>query len=225
MKPTIEIKEALDLVIEGKVYHWKEQHITGTQLKELAHLPDDVELYLAVPHPWKDELIQDEDIVDLARAEIESFFVKHSIPYTLNRVEYESDRQYIRGRQLRHQGNIPADQQIYLIHKGPWEDELVLDNDFIDLARPGIEHFISKPEQVDICIIVNGREKGWNERAISFEQAVRIAYPSYDPNSGKIYTVVYKKGPIKNPEGSMVPGQTVRVKNKMVFNVTETTRS
>jgi len=217
--------QVVDLIIEGSPYKWHEQHITGEQVKKLAHLDKNANLYLSIPEPWDDEAIGDQDIVDLARPEIELFYVKRPLPYTINGTYYESDRQFIRGHQIRKQANIPKNQQIYLVHKGPWEDELVLDNDLIDLARPGTEHFVSRPEHVKVIIIVNGREKEWEARDISFENLVMIAYPDYNPTAGKVYTVVFKKGPVQNPDGSMVSGQTVRVKNKMVFNVTETTRS
>lgn len=225
MSKDIKHEKELDLVIEGKVFRWKDQHITGVQAKKLAHLPAEAQLYLSLPDPWDDELIRDEDHVDLARPEIESFYVKRPLNYTLNRIGYESDRQFVRGLKLRQQGNIPADHQIYLVNKTPWEDELILDDDLVDLARPGTEHFISKPEAIDIILKVNNRDKPWHKREISFEEVVKIAYPNYDSNADKVYTVVYKKGPVQNPEGSMLPGQKVRVKNKMVFNVTETTRS
>jgi len=213
------------LLIEGKLYQWEHARVSGAQLRDLANLNPNVEVYMAVCPPGKDELVQNTDVVDLGRGDIESFYVKQPLFYTLNGVSYKSDRQFIRGRQLRHEGQVPADQHIYLINKGPWEDELILDEDWVDLARPGTEHFVSRPEKVDIALIVNGREKPWHDRHIIFEEVVRLAYPNYNPSGEKVYTVLYKKGPIQNPEGSMVEGQSVRVKNKMVFNVTETTRS
>jgi tRNA(Ile)-lysidine synthase TilS/MesJ len=74
-------------------------------------------------------------------------------------------------------------------------------------------------------VIVNLREKTVDERYLSFEQVVKLAYP--DPTLGKEYdyTVTYDKGPKENPEGEMVSGDTVKIKDGMVFNVTQTDRS
>ena len=74
-------------------------------------------------------------------------------------------------------------------------------------------------------LIVNGREKPWMEKTITFEQVVVLAFGSYDPNPNKVYTVTYDKGPHENPEGTIVKGDTVFTKNKMIFNVTCTDKS
>jgi len=76
-----------------------------------------------------------------------------------------------------------------------------------------------------LILIVNGREKDWNMEQISFEETVILAFGTYDNNPNKVFTVTYDRGPHQNPEGSMVYGDTVLVKNKMIFNVTATDKS
>ena len=39
------------------------------------------------------------------------------------------------------------------------------------------------------------------------------------------FTVTYDDGPRENPHGSLIEGQSVKIKNGMVFNVTPTIRS
>lgn len=74
-------------------------------------------------------------------------------------------------------------------------------------------------------IVVNGREKQWSEKEISFEQVVKLAFDNYVDNGNTIYTVTYKRGQGNKPEGSMVKGDVVKVKDKMIFNVTATDKS
>ena len=74
-------------------------------------------------------------------------------------------------------------------------------------------------------IVVNGREKQWCEKTITFQQVVALAFENYQDNLDTVYTVTYAKGPQQNPEGSMVKGTKVFVINKMVFNVTATNKS
>lgn len=76
-----------------------------------------------------------------------------------------------------------------------------------------------------LVLIVNGREKLWDKKQISFEEVVILAFGAYDNNPNKVYTVTYDRGPHQNPEGAMVLGDTVHVKNKMIFNVTATDKS
>jgi|SRR5579883_2500426 len=74
-------------------------------------------------------------------------------------------------------------------------------------------------------IVVNLRKKEVDDAYLSFEQVVKLAYPDPTPGKEYDYTVTYDKGPTENPEGEMVAGDTVKIKNEMVFNVTQTDRS
>ena len=74
-------------------------------------------------------------------------------------------------------------------------------------------------------IIVNAREKKWYDKKISFEQVVVLAFGIFENNGNTSYTVTYKRGEDKKPEGSMVIGDTIPVKDKMIFNVSKTNKS
>lgn len=150
---------------------------------------------------------------------------KHALTVRINDHTFDWPQQYITGAEIRKLGNISAEDEIFLKIKEPWEDELVTDVTQVDLARPGIEHFYSKEKPGKIDLIVNGRQKPWAERNISFEQVVILAFGTYDNNPNKVYTVTYDRGPRENPEGPMIKGDKVIVKNKMIFNVTATDKS
>ncbi len=80
-------------------------------------------------------------------------------------------------------------------------------------------------KQKDIIIIVNAREKPWNEKEISYKQVVELAFGSYSDDPNVIYTVTYSRGEEPKHEGSLVKGASVKVKKGMVFNVTQTNKS
>jgi hypothetical protein len=139
---------------------------------------------------------------------------------------FEWRDQYITGAEVRKLGQIPADCEIFLAIKKPRQDEVVLDDTRIDLARTGIEHFFHlKPIETPVIINVNGREKKWDKRQISYQEVVHLAFPDDQDNGVTLYTVTYKRGPEQNPEGTMVKGDKVYVKHKMIFNVTPTDKS
>jgi hypothetical protein len=150
---------------------------------------------------------------------------KRVLELTINGKKYEWNQQYITGSEIRRLGNIPHDDEIFLAIKKPWEDEPIIDDKQVNLARPEIEKFYSKNKLHKITLVVNGRPKEWTERAITFEQVVVLAFGSYDPNPNKVYTVTYDRGPHENPEGTMVKGDKVLTKDKMIFNVTCTDKS
>jgi hypothetical protein len=215
----------LPLIIEGKPFLWCDQYITGRQVKELASLNLASELYLTISEPWKDELVENESRVDLARPGLEHFYMKQKLEYTINGKKFESAKQYIKGAEIRIQGQVPESEQIFLTIKGPWEDELIKDSDYVDLARPGIEQFYSKEVAVKVTLIVNGIPKSWDKKQISFKEVIILAYGNYIDNPTKVYTVGYEDGPNQNPEGSMTKDASVFVKDKMIFHATSTDKS
>jgi len=75
----------------------------------------------------------------------------------------------------------------------------------------------------DVTIIVNGRPRQVEKRKYSFEEIVRMAFPNPQPNFE--YTVTYSRGEHPHKEGTLVAGQTVEVKEGMIFDVTETNKS
>ncbi len=80
-------------------------------------------------------------------------------------------------------------------------------------------------EQKEYTIIVNAREKTWIKKEISYEEVIVLAFGSYSSDENIVYTVTFSRGPESHHEGSMVKGDSVRVKNGMIFNVTQTNKS
>jgi hypothetical protein len=74
----------------------------------------------------------------------------------------------------------------------------------------------------EVRIIVNGREKKVAKEVISFAEIVALANFPNDPDT--IFTVTYRRGE-GNKEGTLVEGETVKLKDGMIFNVTATNKS
>ncbi|MGA2505971.1 MAG: multiubiquitin domain-containing protein [Chitinispirillaceae bacterium] len=113
---------------------------------------------------------------------------------------------------------IPANRELFREENGNREDELVPNNDAkIHLIQD--EHFYS--EQI-FNIIVNGQKKEVTKKVLSYAEIVAL-----DPDSkpGFQYTIIYRKGPPSNREGTLLEGQLIKIKNGMVFNVTPTIQS
>jgi hypothetical protein len=77
-----------------------------------------------------------------------------------------------------------------------------------------------------ITIIVNAEEKPVSAGTLSFDEVVSLAYNG-DPPAGEnwLFTVTFRRGHGNKPEGSLVEGETVKLKDGMVFNVTGTDQS
>lgn len=76
----------------------------------------------------------------------------------------------------------------------------------------------------EATIIVNGRQKTVSQKELSFDEVVTLAFgpPNYDTN---VYTVTYQKGEGHKPKGTLVRGESVKVKDGMIFDVIRTDKS
>lgn len=216
-------KIPLKFLIEGKEYETCEQYMTGIELKQLAGIPLETELFLSISKPYNDELIENDTRVNLARPETEYFFVKKKLRFTINGIPFVWYKQYICGAQIRELGKIPSNEKLYLDIPDGWSDDFIKDDDIVDLARPGVEHFVSRHNAHDIEIIVNAERKKYDKPKIGYEDVVRLAFSKYEPNRG--YTVKYSDGPTKNPKGLMSKGTEVFVQHNMQFHVASTHQS
>jgi hypothetical protein len=77
-----------------------------------------------------------------------------------------------------------------------------------------------------VTIIINGRPKVVEKTTLSFMDVVLLAYPNAQlENPDFEYKVTYTKGHSENQEGTLIKGQSVKVKEGMIFNVSETNKS
>lgn len=83
---------------------------------------------------------------------------------------------------------------------------------------------IEEDEPFKATVVVNGRPKTVAKRRLTFAEVVALAdnLPSGPQTS---YHVTYRRGRGDKPEGILAEGDTVKVKDSMVFNVTATNRS
>jgi hypothetical protein len=77
-----------------------------------------------------------------------------------------------------------------------------------------------------VTIVVEGTAHEWpKHEQIGYETVVQWAFPDYSATDGKVYTVKYKKGDNEKPEGQLVKGAAVKVKDGMSFSVSRTGQS
>lgn len=117
---------------------------------------------------------------------------------------------------------VPPDQQLFRKVPGDAEDEEIPDNEATLDLKQG-DHFRTGPKK--FTIIVNGRQRSTTKALLSFEDVVRLAYNEAPTGENILYTITYYRGPRENPEGNLLEGDTVKIKNGMVFDVRRTDKS
>ncbi|MGA0602969.1 multiubiquitin domain-containing protein [Caulobacter sp. KR2-114] len=146
--------------------------------------------------------------------------VAHLVRIHINREAFESSNPTT-GEGLYALADIPKHEELFREVGGDQEDQLIArDATVIHLKED--EHFYS---QKTITILINGEPNEVEGTHVSFEEVVKLAYPV--PPSGTLieFTVTYRHGPPANPKGTLTAGHSVKIKNKMVFDVTPTDRS
>jgi len=213
--------KVLHFMVEGNLFETGQQFITGAQVKELAGIPLDNNLYLYIREPYNDEIIENNQKIDLSLPGIEGFFTKKPLLFTVDSRHFSTRKQFITGADIREMAKLPDDKELYLDVPEGWQDTLIDEDQKIDLARPGIEKFITLDSKV--IVYVNSTPYEYNEHKITFDQVVEFAKMAKSSTTG--FIVKYSHGPIENPKGIMSPETVVIVRNKMIFNVASTHRS
>lgn len=77
----------------------------------------------------------------------------------------------------------------------------------------------------DTTIIVNGRPKVVSAKELSFAEVVALAFDNPPTGENIVFTITFRRGNGNKPEGTMIEGEVVKIKEGMIFNVTATDKS
>lgn len=84
---------------------------------------------------------------------------------------------------------------------------------------------LEQAEKHEHWIVVNGRRKEVDAKRLSFEEAVKLAFPNPPTGNDVQFTVQFTRGPEPRPTGTLIEGQSVKIRDGMEFDVTSTNRS
>lgn len=202
--------------------------VTGSQILAAASArPASDFLVFQVQRDGALEAVRPDETVDLRSAGAEKFLVfrsDRSYRFFLDERAFDWGATHISGSTIKRLAEVvSATTDVWLDAPAGGEDRLIEDQEMVDLSRTGTERFIARP--VCITIKVNSRERVVDRRELSYWEVVKLAYPEAGPSEQIIYSIDYASGPRQNPNGSLVEGQSVIVKEGMKFYVTPTDKS
>lgn len=93
------------------------------------------------------------------------------------------------------------------------------------MAKPDENKHEDHGQDKSFNIIVNARPKVVTDRELSFAAIVALAFDPVPSSPTVMFTVTYRRGEGNKPEGTLVEGENVKVKEGMIFNVSATDRS
>lgn len=76
-----------------------------------------------------------------------------------------------------------------------------------------------------VTIVVEGTPHEWPKTEILYAEVVTLEVPDYAQHPDVTYSVKYRSGHGAKPEGVLVPGGSVKVKEGMIFSVSDTGQS
>lgn len=199
--------------------------LTGRQLLELAdRTPVEEHLVLFFGNRRQLEDIDLEESVDLREPGRERF-----VTFRSDRIfnfELDGQRQpwgadTISETTLRRIAGIGNGGSVWLERRDQ-EDQLLQEGEEISLDPQGVERFYTKRA---LTIIVNGRRKVVEQTTLTFDELLALAFDPVPVGSYWCFTVAYRSGPPANEEGTLIAGESVELKDGMVFNVTATDKS
>lgn len=187
-------KDPLKFIIEDKKFETFDQYKTGAELKILGNIPLDVDLYLKVQKGYDDELIENEKSVDLARKEIEKFYVKEVFNFKLNEKLYRSFKRIVTGKEILEIADF--DVRCFTLYqklKGHDFEKISLDEK-VDLSNLGVEHFITKDAET-FTYTVNGEHEMTDEKSLTATKILQL-----DAIDDKVYYLiqVFEDGSLKS---------------------------
>lgn len=200
---------------------------TGTQILEAAGITNPVEFvaYRILQSGLLEGLRPDET-TDLRDSGVERFIIfrtDRSFRFLLNDRSFNWGAPHITGLTLKKLAGVdPATMAVWLEVPGS-ASRAIADREFVNFAEPGVERFSTRAR--DYHIFVNTRSQEVSTPILGFWEVIKLALPQAVPSPTTYYTVTFKHGPKTNPEGSLVAGETVHIKEGMRFNVTGTDKS
>jgi len=81
------------------------------------------------------------------------------------------------------------------------------------------------PDGKGFSIIINARERAVEDEELTFDQIVDLAFPDGPKGEFICYTIRYQRAGGRKPEGKLVAGGVVKVRDGTVFNVAYTDKS
>lgn len=164
--------------------------------------------------------------VDLRTAGAERFLVfrsDRSFRFELDERVLEWGAARISGMTLKKLVGVDLFTHTVWLEKRGDKDREIDDTELVDLSGAGVERFYTKLRE--ITVKVNTRPHKVSTKTLAFEEVVKLYDPNAAPSETRIYTVTYKRGPVENPQGTLVEGGSVCVQEGMLFNVTFTDKS
>jgi hypothetical protein len=208
-------------------FHFDDRKVTGAQIAEAkgAHPLADF-VVLQQLESLELEALRPTELADLAQS-TRFFVIRGDATYSffVNGLSMVWPREVMTGLAIKRLVGKDNEDTELLLEREDGPGKVIKDQDEVRLSRGGVEKFKTRPARTTVTIIVEGTPHEWLEKKISFDQVVTLEVPDYAQHPEITYSVKFKNGPGDRPEGTLAKGASVKVRDGMIFSVSETGQS
>ena len=211
-----------EFTVDGALYSTGDKVMDGSQIRETAGKVPASEFVLIQIVDKSGRSIGLEDNVKFAPSETAVFLSFESdrvYNFTVDERGWEWGAAAIAAVDIYRYADIDEDRELVIDSDG---DTIIPVDGKLDLSGKGVERVRSR-EPKAVTIKVNGRPRTVEKRRHSYREIAAIAYPNPDFETFN-YTTTYLHG-VGGAEGDLVEGESIMVKNGMVFNVRRSDKS
>lgn len=208
--------------VDGASHGTGDKIIDGRQIREIAgKMPaSDYVLIQVVEGTCRSVGLEDDvKLVDGETVVFLSFLSDRIYTFTVEERGWEWGAASISAADIYRFAGINEDRELILDSDG---DRAIPADGELGLGEQGVERVRSR-ESITVTIKVNGRQRTVEKRRHSYREIAALAYPNPDFDQFN-YTTTYLHG-VGGAEGDLVEGETIMVKNGMVFNVRRSDKS
>jgi hypothetical protein len=206
---------------------FEDRKVTGAQIAEAmkAHPVSDF-VVLQQLESLELEALRPTELADLEKSN-RFFVIKGDATYmfVVDGLSMAWPQKVITGQTIKRLVGKDSDEFELLLEREDQPDRVTDDNDEVRLANDGVEKFKTRPAKTTVTIIVEGTPHEWSKKKISYDEVVTLEVPDHAQHPEITYSVKYTNGPGNKPEGTLAKGASVKVKDGMIFSVSETGQS
>jgi len=215
-------QDKYQFTVDGKLHGTDDKIMPGTQIRIAAALKPASDFVLIQLVGGIGRSIGTEDEVTFERGQTSVFLSFRSDRIFIFRLDergWEWGAPAILAADIHRYAGLDEDIELILDSAG---DAVIPADGEVRLDGAGVERIRSREAKI-VTIKVNGRPRIVEKRRHTYREIAAIAYPK--PNFEKFnYTITYLHG-VHGAEGDLVEGETIEVKNGMVFNVRRSDKS
>lgn len=135
---------------------------------------------------------------------------------------FESEKSVISGAEMKSIAGVGPDITICQVLDKKAGIKILQNDSSVDLSANGVEMFQVIIRDFSCTLKLNSSDVTWNKQYISYEEVVSLVYGT---NEMLKVTITYSHGPEVNPNGNLLAGETILVKDFIRITADGTVKS